>query len=247
MKEFENALSNRVWLNEEGKVEKLYSTDSFKKHYGNQEWLVLEKLGYKFEKKDDRIIMDLFQNESFNDESMSDEDIINVANALKHLHSLPTDGIKISQFEKTYDEFLCEDEETTEDFPVDGTEDLLAERAFEILEEGEQVILHNDVVEGNLLKIDNKIKLIDFEYSGLGNKLFDIASFLTERNISEEQRNLFISQFENVDIDKLNIVCAFLQVFWARWAMYKYDITNKEVYKVIADWKFGEYLKIKDV
>ncbi len=247
MKEFNNALSNRVWLNDENKVEKLYSTDGFKKHFGNQEAKVLEKLGYNFELHSDRLIMEFIDHESFKDESMSNEDIINVANALKKLHSLPIDGIGISQFEKTYNDFLCEDEEITEDFPIDGTEEFLADRAFDILEEGQQVILHNDVVEGNLLKVEGEIKLIDFEYSGIGNKLFDIASFLTEREINDEQRNLFITQFEDVDIDKLNIVCAFLQIFWARWAFYKYDITDREIYKIIAEWKYNEYLKIKNV
>ncbi len=247
MKEFNNALSNRVWLNDDGKVEKLYSTDSFKKSYGNQEYKILEKINHPFENRDDRLIYEFIEGESFDDNNMSNEDIINVAIALKKLHSLPTDGIEISSFEKTYDEFLSEDDEITEDYPIDGVEDFLAERAFEILNEGNQVILHNDVVEGNLIKTKNGIRLIDFEYSGLGNKLFDIASFLTEREISNEQRDLFISQFEDVDINKLNIVCAFLQIFWTRWALFKYDITNKEIYQIIAEWKYKEYLKIKDV
>ncbi len=245
MKEFTNALSNKVLLNEQNKVEKIYSLDSFKKHFGNQEEKVLDKLGYKYESMKGKIVMDYFKHEAFDDNNMSDEDIIGVANALKELHSLPTDGIETSQFEKTYEEFLCEDEEITEDYPVDGTESFLAMQAFDILDEGKQVILHNDVVEGNLLKIDGKIKLIDFEYSGLGNPIFDVASFLTEREMSEEQKELFISQFEDVDRDKLNTVCAFLQIFWTRWAWYKYDMSEREIYKIIADWKFAEYLKIK--
>ncbi len=246
MKEFTNALSNQVILNDENKIEKIYSTDSFKKSFGNQEEEVLKKLGYQFETAKNKIIMEYFENESFNDKDMSNEDIINVANALKELHSLSTDGIETSKFEETYLDFLCEDEEITEMYPVDGTEDLLAMEAFDILEEGKQVLLHNDVVEGNLLKVDGKIKLIDFEYSGLGNQIFDVASFLTEREITEEQKELFISQFEGIDKDKLKTVCAFLQIFWARWAFYKYDMSRREIYKEIAEWKFSEYLKIKD-
>ncbi len=245
MKEFTNALSNKVILNDDNKIEKIYSLDSFKKKYGNQEELVLNKIGYKFESLKGKIVMEYFENESFDDSNMSNDDIINVANALKELHSLSTNGMETSKFEIVYEDFLCEDEEITEDFPVDGTENFLAMEAFEILEEGKQVILHNDVVEGNLLKVDGKIKLIDFEYSGLGNQIFDIASFLTEREVSEEQKELFISQFEDIDRDKLNTVCAFLQIFWTRWAWYKYDMTEREIYKVISDWKFSEYLKIK--
>ncbi len=245
MKEFTNALSNKVWLNDDNKIEKRYSSDSFKKIYGNQESLVLSKLGYEHERVGNTLFMEYFENESFDDSNISEQDIINVANALKELHELPTDGMKTSPFEDIYDDFYAEDDELLEDYPIDGTEDFLVTDAIRILEEGKQVVLHNDVVEGNLLKIDGKIKLIDFEYSGLGNELFDIASFLTERELTTEQQELFISQFENVDRDKLKTVCAFLQIFWTRWALYKHSINEKEVYKVIAEWKFQEYMKIK--
>lgn len=245
MDKFENALSNDVYHREDGMIEKRYKLNTFKKIFKNQESKVLEKLGYKFKSEDNKLILEYFENESFNDKNMTDQDIINVANALKELHALDTSGIELSRFEDVYEDFYEDDDEILIEYPIDGTEYLLVTEAISILEKGEQVILHNDVVEGNLLKIDNKIKLIDFEYSGLGNKLFDIASFLTEREINDDQKELFISQFENVDRDELKTVCTFLQIFWTRWALYQYSITEKEIYKLIADWKFEQYLKLK--
>lgn len=245
MKEFTNALSNTVILNEDNEVEKIYSTDSFKKHFGNQEKKVLEKLNYKFKDLGNKVIIEYFDNISFDDSNITDEDIINVAKSLRELHSLSIDGLELSPFEKVYDDFLSEDDEVTNVYPIDGIEDQLVTEAIKILEEGKQVVLHNDVVEGNLLKINGKIKLIDFEYSGIGNELFDIASFITERELNENQKKLFISQFENVDEDKLKIVCKFLQIFWSRWALYKYSMNNRNIYKEIAEWKYNEYLKIK--
>ncbi len=242
MKEFVNALSNSVWLNDEGRVEKRYSTDSFKKHFGNQEWKVIEKLGYDYELKDNKLLMEFIENEPFDDNNITNDDLIKVAAALKYLHSLPTEGIEVSKFEEVYFDFLAEDEEITENYPIDGFEDLLANEAIDILLSGEQVILHNDVVEGNLLKVNDSIKLIDFEYSGLGNRLFDIASFLTERDLTEEQKEFFINQFDNVNREELITVCKFLQIFWARWALYKYDMNRRDIYKDIADWKFEQYL-----
>lgn len=244
MKQLKNALSNEVWINDDNQIEKRYSSDKFKETFGNQETKVLNKLNIKNELENNILKIEYIEHEAFNDENISDEDLINVANALKDLHKLPTDGMTISSFEKVYNDFLSEDE-STEDFPMDGTETLLADEAFDILESGEQVVLHNDVVEGNLLKVDGKIRLIDFEYSGLGNRIFDIASFLTERVLTEEQKELFISQFDNVDRDQLRTVCIFLQIFWTRWALFKFRTTEKEIYKIIAEWKYEEYLKIK--
>ncbi len=244
MEQFKNALSNEVWLNDENKVEKRYFNDKFKNTYGNQEKLVLDKLGINNKLENGVLTMEHIKHTPFNDEQITNDDLTNVANALKELHKLPVDGIELSSFEKVYEDFLSEDE-STEEYPIDGTEYSLAMEAFNILELGNQVILHNDVVEGNLLKIDNQIKLIDFEYSGLGNEIFDIASFLTERILNEEQKNFFILQFDNIDKEELNTVCKFLQIFWTRWALYKYRITNKEIYRTIADWKFNEYLKLK--
>lgn len=244
MKEFTNALSNSVWLNDEGKIEKRYSTDSFKKHFGNQEYKIIEKIGYEYELGDNKLFMEFIENEPFNDNEISNNDLVMVANALKELHNLPTDGIEVSNFEKVYFDFLAEDEEITENYPIDGFEDLIANEAIDILLSGEQVILHNDVVEGNLLKVGGKIKLIDFEYSGLGNRLFDIASFITERELTKEQIDFFVDQFENVNKEELKTVCKFLQIFWARWALYKYDMNRRDIYKDIADWKFEQYLKL---
>ncbi len=245
MRQIKNALSNEVWINDKNKIEKHYSSDEFKKYYGNQEVKFLELLNREYTLEGNILTIDQIEHEEFDDDNMSNEDIVNVASALKDLHKLDVSDLKMSAFEEVYNEFFSEYEKTLEEFPIDGTEYLLAEEALDILHEGKQVALHNDVVQGNLLKTKDKITLIDFEYSGKGNQLFDIASFLTEREMTEEQRTLFIEQFDDVDINKLNIVCKFLQIFWTRWALYKFDLTNKEIYQEIADWKFKEYLKIK--
>ncbi len=242
MREFINALSNKVWLDENNRVIKRYNKDLFKSEYGNQEDKVLDKIGYDFKLEGNMLNMEYIESESFNDENISHDDLAKVANAVKHLHSLDTSGIELSSFEKVYEEFLSEDDEVINDYPVDGTEYDICLKAFDILESGQQVILHNDLVEGNLLKADDEIKLIDFEYSGLGNKIFDIASFITEREMKKADIDFFIDLFDDVNREDLFVVAKFLQIFWARWALYKYSISDKEIYKEIADWKFEQYL-----
>jgi choline/ethanolamine kinase len=47
--------------------------------------------------------------------------------------------------------------------------------------EGENVLSHNDFLNGNILKLpENKLVLIDFEYSSYNLRTFDIANFITE-------------------------------------------------------------------
>ena len=47
------------------------------------------------------------------------------------------------------------------------------------------VYAHNDLVKGNLLFKDKQLIVLDFEYAGLNISLFDIASFISENNLSK--------------------------------------------------------------
>ncbi len=246
MKQFTNALSNEVWLYR-NRIVKKYSKDEFKDNYGNQELQALTNQGISatYDKEKNEMYIQYFEGESFNDNKTCNECIIAVADALKDLHKVSTEGIKLSTFKKAYDNLLSKHQYGLKELPMSELETKYVNEALTILESGEQVLLHNDVVQGNLLKVKNGIRLIDFEYSGLGNPIFDIASFLTERELSKEHYDLFVSQFEGVNKEELKIVSCFLQLFWARWALYKFELTKKDIYKEIADWKIEQYELIK--
>ncbi|BDU67721.1 MAG: hypothetical protein TYPL_3740 [Candidatus Tyloplasma litorale] len=243
MKKFTNALSNDVEIKGK-KVIKKYKKDEFKEIYGNAEIILLEKMGYKYKGDQDKVEIEYFQHKPFIDEKITDQDILNVVKAIKKINSLSKTKLRISPFKEVYLGLL-----TKLDGKVIGEEEMkIATRALKILESGKQVVLHNDLVSGNLLKVnDNEIKLIDFEYSGLGNQLFDIASFITERDLNEEQEKLFISKFTSVNKKNLMIVSAFLQIFWARWALFKYTKTKKVIYKEIAKWKQLKYYELVEI
>ncbi len=246
MKKITNALSNTVYLDEENNtIIKNYSKDKFKELYGNQEIKVLTKLGYNIkEVRNGEISIEYFDHEPFNDEKMSMEDIVLVAKALNELHSIDPKGMERPGFEKVYTELLLKYPYPVVDY-MDDYEGSIAKQALTILKSGKQVVLHNDVVEGNLLKINGKIKLIDFEYSGIGNPIFDLASFCTEREISQAQIDMLFSLYnDKIDKDDFIVVCAFLQAFWARWALFKFDTTGKDIYKEIAFWKLDKYKEL---
>lgn len=246
MEELKNALSNKVYFDKDNNViVKKYSQDKFKELFGNQEANILGKLGYKIvDLKQNEISIEYFNHEVWSDEDISLKDLTSLMNAINELHSLDIRGLEISGFKNVYYNLLLQGEYPIKGY-YDSYEESISNRALAILEKEPLVCLHNDIVEGNILKVDSKIKLIDFEYSGLGNPIFDLASFLTERIISPSQAEIAISLFNaTIDRKELLIVCAFLQIFWARWALYKYSISNKEIYKEIADWKLNEYNKL---
>lgn len=246
MKRIEHALSNDVY-HDEGRniIVKHYSKDKFKKAFGNQELNVLNKLGYQIDIiNKDKIEFQYIEHKPFDDQNISLQDLTSVINSIKSLHRLETSAMKLTPFESVYKQFLLKGNGSKEGW-FDEYEEYIFNKAIKILSSGKQVILHNDLVEGNLLKVKNTIKLIDFEYSGLGNPIFDIASFITERELTQEQIDFLVACYDKkISKDDLNIVCAFLQIFWTRWALFKYKTEKKEIYKVISEIKFKGYRKL---
>lgn len=103
-----------------------------------------------------------------------------------------------------------------------------------------QVFLHNDLVDGNILIKKEKIFFIDFEYSGVGNEMFDVASFLTERQLNNKLIIEFVNEFYNgrkYDSFELEAIIHFSLVFWSAWSLYMYKITNKKIFIDIYKWK----------
>jgi thiamine kinase-like enzyme len=47
------------------------------------------------------------------------------------------------------------------------------------------VLGHNDLLNGNLLLVDGRIRLIDWEYSGMGDPFFDLANFSSHHDLDE--------------------------------------------------------------
>ena len=57
---------------------------------------------------------------------------------------------------------------------------------------------HNDLVAENFLKAeDGTIYLIDWEYSGMNDPMWDIAALFLENNFSEENQDFFLSHYFN--------------------------------------------------
>ena len=83
----------------------------------------------------------------------------------------------------------------------------------------ELVFSHNDLNPGNII-FNKGVKFIDWEYSSVNDKYYDLANILIEFNLDdEEEENLLLSYFDSLtcDYDKLKvykIVYVCLSLLW---------------------------------
>ena len=77
-------------------------------------------------------------------------------------------------------------------------------------------LCHNDLLNANFLD-DGQIRILDWEYAGMGDPVFDLASFSVHHSFSDEQ-------------DRLLLECYFGEVTAANWARIK-------LLKIISDFR----------
>lgn len=102
-------------------------------------------------------------------------------------------------------------------------------------------LCHNDLKEGNLLFANNKIYLLDYEYSGLNDPYFDIASFIAENDLNYQETITFLKAYfteDTCNFEKLSIFLQFYDLLWYLWACLLHERSDKEKYKILADEKY---------
>ena len=161
------------------------------------------------------------------------EDLKLYAALLKKLHSLPSDGIAPFGVKGRYDYYKAKSQEDLDEG------DLYSEIAP--LLEGEQVICHNDLWQGNMLIKEGKAYLIDFEFAGTNSPIFDLASTLSENKITDKDRIeiLLMEYFGKEDIEKeyqnVKRVMKFENALWFYWAKCRYTDSKQEAFLTIME------------
>lgn len=117
-----------------------------------------------------------------------------------------------------------------------------------IISKEKMVICHNDLVRGNLLYRFEKLIIIDWEYAGMNHPYFDLASFISENDLSSEQTNLFLTSYLGSKLNKLKSkrIKSFIEfndILWYYWAIMMFKQTNKDIYELIADEKMKRIQK----
>jgi thiamine kinase-like enzyme len=96
----------------------------------------------------------------------------------------------------------------------------VAASAFETLAGREQIVAlcHNDLHHLNILDDGDRLWLVDWEYGGCGDPLFDIASFLCQHESTHQERHVLLSAYAgdaSVPIELVEAACrAFDYVQW---------------------------------
>lgn len=123
-------------------------------------------------------------------------------------------------------------------------EKLIIEKSKKIYESYPLVFSHNDIVKGNLLFKEEKLYLLDFEFAGANIYLFDLASFISENQIHDEELiQLFLNSYGKVKRCELDTIIQMENILWYYWAKFLYMRTKRKVYQMIANDKLNEIKK----
>src|SRR5437588_873292 len=72
----------------------------------------------------------------------------------------------------------------------------LAERIAGALALSEPVPCHNDLLPGNLLQVGDTVALVDWEYAGMGHRLFDLGNLAVNNGFdADDERRLLDAYF----------------------------------------------------
>ena len=114
--------------------------------------------------------------------------IIKLANKLKVIHSLKPEiaNYDLLSGVKRYADILQTEISSKWTYEIISLYTECEKRPF--------VLCHNDLHIGNILEAD-ELHFIDWEYSGLGNPLFDVSSILQYHQLSENQSEVFLNTY----------------------------------------------------
>ena len=136
------------------------------------------------------------------DEMRQEKTLQEIARTLKKIHALAPIRATFSPFDvvRDYDKLAREHGVTT--FPENYA--WLRERMNEIEscfahDALRPVLCHNDLLNGNFLRDEhNNIRILDWEYAGMGDLFFDLANFSAHHELSDEQiLELLDAYFDN--------------------------------------------------
>ncbi len=113
------------------------------------------------------------------------------------------------------------------------------------LQPTELFLCHNDLNSGNLVFLNQKLYLIDFEYAMLNDKFFDIASFASETLTTKDQQTYWFNLFNltSQQQEKVLSLIYYQNILWIYWANYMYEQTKQKIFLKIIDLKLTNLQK----
>lgn len=178
-------------------------------------------------------------------ETPTNEQIGFVAKTIKKLHNSEIKvpfGYQMFYRLSVYKKELFEDEYINSKY-----EKSIIKEVQKIFAKDKMVLCHNDLVQNNLLFKFNSLVIIDWEYAGMNNPYFDLASFISENNLNAEQEELFLkkyfgSKYNQLKKRRVETFIKFLDILFYYWALYYYKKRGDQIYKKIANDKLNRIL-----
>lgn len=168
------------------------------------------------------------------------EDMVRAAKIIGRTHKLPIndliDAVCYHDLHKELDKYYmmlhCNNDHRIEDDPYYNELVRWIEEFIESDAKINMVVCQIDLVPNNILIYKGRAKLIDHEYSGLLNRYWDLAAFISELHISfptadvATLENAFIEQYEKttkfkVDIIEVNKWRVVVDFIWGVWGYAK--------------------------
>lgn len=179
------------------------------------------------------------------------QQIIKAADVLKKLHSSEVDtGIPFEVFEmaKSYEDIIAENNVSLyEDYSETKENVMQIKNRLDSLVHSKKVPCHNDPLCENWIMGNAGLMLVDWEYAGMNDPLWDVADVSIESDYDEEMDNLFLeSYFERqpTALEKQSFYAnkIYLDYLWTLWGKTRvpYDGEPMEEYAK------ERYLRLKD-
>lgn len=172
----------------------------------------------------------------------TNEQIIYVAKKLKKLH---TAELSVPFGYMMFNKLKVYKEGVPKHLYLEGSyENKVVREVRKIFSKTPMTLCHNDLVKDNLLFKFNDVIFIDWEYAAMNNPYFDLASFISENNLSAEQEEFFLTKYfgyryNSIKKRRVDLFMKFQDILFYYWAQYLYVRRKDEIYKIIANDKFS--------
>jgi len=166
------------------------------------------------------------------------EEVMNmVSKMLKKLHG---SGIKVPYGYMMFNRLTSYKKNIDEKYYIsEDYEKKVIKDVQKIFPKEELTFCHNDLVGGNLLFRYNSSFIIDWENASMNNPLFDLASFISENNLTSNQEDYFLKRyfgykFNSLKRKRVDIFVSFLDILFYYRALNYFFLRNEKIYLDIA-------------
>ena len=113
--------------------------------------------------------------------------------------------------------------------------------------DNQKVPCHNDPLCENWVKGNDKIYLIDWEYAGMNDTMWDIADISIEAELNNQQDELFLIKYFGENLDKsiwkkFYAYKIFVDFLWTLWAKTRVPFDGQSM----EDWALERYTRLKN-